>query len=536
MRHLNKWFFLVSIPAVLSSVFLSVPLAYPEFFSDDFDLTKQMDVVVGESKIVTVANPKRIAIGDPDIADVVGASTTEVIISAKKAGETNLQIWDDFGQREITLRIFQEDLNKLKKRLEDLFATAGIREIIFQVGEQERKIFVLGDVPLRKKEVVTQLLDNFKDKIINLIVYKEDNPLVQIDTQIIEIAKTAIDQLGINWSSSFVFTEVQPPVHTLSRQVGDLLKAVGQAKFGVGSATAPSLALTLNLLEQDNLARTLARPKLVAQSGKEAKFLVGGSVPVLGSVSVASGTTTSSVNYVDIGIKLNIKPEVKENGDIACKMEVEIKTVDTSNQLVINSGSNISTSTPAFKTRNVSSELYLKNNQTIFLAGLIDNEEKNNLQNVPGLANLPILGALFRSRDYQRGDTELVISLTPKIVNYGDMRQDIMGAAGGGAVKKEANEDPADSYVRTIQEMILKNVSYPLEAQRANLSGDVVLSLHLLSNGQLLGVVVSQSSGHALLDKAAIFTVKKLAPYPVFPKGLLLKEIWVDVPIAYQLN
>ena len=529
MRRLNKWLFLVSALIVLGTVFFSTPPVYSEFFSDDYDLSRQMNIVVGESKVVSVAHPKRIAIGDPSVADVVGASASEIIVSAKKAGETNLQIWDDYGQREITLKIFQEDLNKLKKRLEDLFATAGIREIIFQLGEQERKIFVLGDVPLRKKEVVTQLLENFKDKIIDLIVFKEDYPLVQIDAQIIEIAKTAVDKLGINWSPSFNFTENAAAPHTLSRQFGDIIKAVGQSEFSRTQLTA-----TLNILEQDNLARTLARPKLVAQSGKEAKFLVGGSVPVLGSVSVSSGTTTSSVTYVDVGIKLNIKPEVKENGDIACKLEVEIKTIDTSNALVVNSGGSVGTSTPAFKTRNVSSELYLKNNQTIFLAGLIDNEEKNNLQNVPGIANIPIIGALFRSKDYQLGDTELVISLTPKIINYGDMRQDIQGAAG--AARKDANEDPADGYIRIVQETIIKNVSYPLEAQRANLSGDVVLSLHLLSNGQLVGVVVSQSSGHALLDKAAVFTVKKLNPYPVFPKGLLLKEIWVEVPIAYQLS
>ena len=205
MRRLNKWLFFVSVPLVLSAVFFSAPPVYPEFFSDDYDLSRQMDIVVGESKVVSVANPKRIAIGDPLVADVVGASASEIIVSAKKAGETNLQIWDDYGQREITLKIFQEDLNKLKKRLEDLFATAGIREIIFQVGEQERKIFVLGDVPLRKKEVVTQLLENFKDKIIDLIVFKEDNPLVEIDTQIIEINKTAIDKLGINWSPTLHF-------------------------------------------------------------------------------------------------------------------------------------------------------------------------------------------------------------------------------------------------------------------------------------------------------------------------------------------
>ena len=502
---------------------------YPEFFSEDYGATRSMDIVLGESKVIEVMNPKRVAIGDPAIADVAGASSGELIVSAKAAGETNLQIWDDFGQREIVIRVIVEDLAKLKKRLEDLFFTGGIRGITFQVGDKERKIFVLGDLPVRKKDVVNQLLGNFSDKIINLVTYSEDNPLVEVDVQILEIAKTVVDKLGINWTNTFTFTESPAPTsHTLiNRHLGDLIQAVGQSQF-----TRNQLVATLNLLEQDNLARTLARPKLVALSGKEANFLVGGSVPVLSSVSVSSGTTTTSVEYIDYGIKLNIKPTVKETGDIQCQLEVEIKTIDTSTQLTVLTGGGVSSTTPGFKTRNATTELYLKNDQTIFLAGLINNEETNNLANIPWAGNIPIIGALFRSKDFRVGDTELVISITPKIANYGDMRQDIQKAA----AKPKGDEEPAETYIRTIQEKILGNVTYPLEAQRANLSGTVVLSLHLLSNGHLTNVVVNQSSGHKLLDSAAIYTVKRLAPYPVFSQGLTLKEIWVDVPITYQLN
>ena len=254
---------------------------------------------------------------------------------------------------------------------------------------------------------------------------------------------------------------------------------------------------------------------------------------MLSDVSVSSGTTTTSVEYVEYGIKMNIKPVVKENGDIACQIEVEVKTLDTTTELTVQTGASISTTTPGFKTRNVSTELYLKNDQTIFLAGLIDSAEANNLSTVPGLGNIPILGALFRSKDFQVGASELVVSLTPKVINYGDMRP---GASSSGLSNRSPGEEPADAYMRTIQEVILKNVSFPLEAQRANLSGEVVLSLHLLSSGQLLGVVVNQSSGHKLLDNAAVFTVKRLSPYPAFPKDLILKEIWVEVPITYQMS
>jgi pilus assembly protein CpaC len=519
------------IKKILSGVFIVLALSalspkdvYPEFFSDEYGIPKQVDLVLGESKVITVSNPKRIAIGDPKVADIVGAGNAELLVSAKAAGETNLQIWDDFGQRELTIRVFTEDLGKLKKRLEDLFATASIRGVTFQVGDQERKVFVLGDLPLRKKEVVNQLLDSFKEKIINLVTYSEDNPLVEIDVQIIEIDKNAEDNLGISWSQSLTFTEVTPAAHTLNRHFGDLLKAVGQSRFN-----REALQATLNILETDKLARTLARPKLVALSGKEAKTLVGGQIPILSSVSVTSGTTTSSVEYVDYGIKLNIKPEVKETGYILCKLEVETKDIDRANSLTIVG----SATTPAFKTRTTSTELYLKNNQTVFLAGLIKNDQANELQQVPALGDIPIIGALFRSKHFTLGDTELVIMITPRVVSYGDMGQDIQGAA---VVRQNPNEEPADAYVRTIQETILKSVSYPMEAQRANLSGGVVVSLHLLSSGQLVNAVINQSSGHKLLDNAAIFTVKRLAPYPPFPKGLLLKEIWVEVPITYQMN
>ena len=509
---------------------------YPEFFSEEFGAaTKQQDLILGATKVISVSNPKKVAVGDPKVADIINVNNFEILIAGKAVGETNLQIWDDFGQREIVLKIFAEDLSKLKKRLEDLFGTAGLRGITFQVGEEERKIFCLGDLPLRKQDVVKQLLGNFTDKIINLITYSEDNPLVEVDVQIVEIAKSAVDKLGIDWSSSLTFTELPAGAgsaaltalpHTLSRQFGDLLKSVGQSRFD-----RTQLIATMNILEQDNLARILARPKLVALSGKEAAFLVGGQIPVISSVSVASGTTTTSVEYKDIGVKLSIKPTVKETGDVQCQLKVEIIAIDKVNALAISTGGAVSTSTPAFKTRSASTELYLKPEQTIFMAGLIDNELTKNLRQVPGFGDLPIIGALFRSKDFEVGDTELVISITPRILNYGDMSKDIQNAS---IVKKGSEEEPADAYVRTIQETILKSVSYPLEAQRANLSGSVVVSLHLLSNGTLVNAVVDQSCGHKLLDSAAMYTVKRLAPYPPFPKGLTLKEIWVEVPITYQ--
>ncbi len=525
----GRWLLAVVFGWSAFAGFIAPPSASSEYFDDYSGLPRNIDIILGESKVLPVSNPKRIAIGDPKVADVVGAGMTEIIISAKKAGETNLQIWDDLGQREISVRVFEEDLQRLKDRLEDLFRMAGVRGINFQIGEQERKVFALGDVPLRKQSVVDQLLESFEGRVINLVAYTEDSPVVEIDVQIMEIAKKAIDRLGIDWSPSITFSETNVVPHTMiPRHFPDMLKAIGQARFDRDALTA-----TLHLLERDNLLHILARPKLVAVSGAEAKFLVGGEVPILGSVSNSSDITTTDVEYEEYGIKLNIKPEVMDNGDVRCQLEVEIRTIDTSTALSIQTGPAVTTSTPGFKVRNVSSELYLKDKDTVFLAGLIDSAQTNNLAQVPGLGNLPVFGALFRSKDFVAGANELVISLTPKVVRFGDLRDEVPGAQ---ITQQQLDEDPAEAYSRAVQEIILKNAGYPLEAQRANLSGEVVLSLHLLSSGQLVNVVVSQSSGHKMLDSAAVFSVKRMSPYPAFPKGLLLKEIWVEAPITYQMN
>lgn len=526
---ISKTIFLLAV-LFLSAVF-SPLFSRAEFFFDDYGAAKILDIVLGESKVIDVKSPKRIAIGNPEIADVAGASATELLVSGKSAGETNIQIWDDFGQREITVRVFQEDLKKIKDRLEDLFATAGLRGISFRVGDQERKVFVIGELPSRKQAVKEQLLESFVDKIIDLVTFKEENPIVEVDVQVLEISKSVMDKLGMNWSNTLTFQEEVPSsdeTHTLNRLVGTALKSFYQSQF-----TRSQLTATLQALQRDNLVRTLARPKLVALSGKEASILVGGEIPVLSNVSVSSGTTTTSVEYVEYGIKLNISPEVQETGDIICKLEVEVKTVDSSTALSVQTAGAVTTSTPGFKTRNVKSELYLKSDQTIFLAGLIDSQETNNLAAVPALSSVPILGALFRSKEFSVGDSELVISIRPRVIHYAG--SGMKGDAFSSSARREG-EEPYEAYVRQVQEMILKNVSYPLEAQRANLSGDVVLSLHLLSSGQLIEALVEKSSGHKLLDQAALFTVKRLAPYPQFSKELLLKEIWVEIPIAYQLT
>ncbi len=148
------------------SLLLSLPLGHAEFFSDNYGIPKQLDIVVGETKVIPVSAPRRLAIGNPEIADVANVTGQEVLISAKAAGETNLQIWDEFGQREIVVRVFEEDLGKLKRRLEDLFETASIRGITFQIGTQERKVFVLGRVPLRKKRSSSNCLRISKKRLL----------------------------------------------------------------------------------------------------------------------------------------------------------------------------------------------------------------------------------------------------------------------------------------------------------------------------------------------------------------------------------
>jgi TonB family protein len=230
---------------------------------------------------------------------------------------------------------------------------------------------------------------------------------------------------------------------------------------------------------------------------------------------------------------LKIQPKVTSGGNITAKLHTEVSEIDTAR--------GVTTSTvnaPAFSTRSLDTELMLRQGQTVFIAGLIKNKDTTTINKFPGLSDLPILGALFRSKNFVTGDTELVISLTPEIIrpNKQAVLEKVEEKAVLPAVSKVEPEDPILKYVNEVQKKISESIYYPPQAKDAGWEGKVNLKLHIKSDGSLSEVDVANSSGYQLFDDTAYSVAKNLSPYPPFPASIQSSDLWVEVPVVFQMN
>jgi len=541
---MRKYIFFIIILAAIFCPFLP---CYSEDDVDRLDSSQKLEVLLGETKTLKVNNPKQVKIGNPALLDVVGASKTELLLNGLKEGQTMLTIVDRFGERKYTVQIVKEDLNRLQERIRILLDAAGFSNLGVRKGEYEGKIFILGEISTEQTDAFNKLLEPIKDSVIDMVKKREELlPSVEIDVAVYEVKKTVLDTLGFQWTTgSLTFTEPSSskPVGKLA---GELVVPTQYYKLLKSWGRSESLSMNFDILESRNELRTLARPKLVVQSGKEASFLVGGEKPIIVKSTTTAGSGSSTTNYdieyKEFGVKLNFKPIVKEKDIIQISLETEISEVD--NELSLALGDNIST--PGMKKSTTKTELTALDGQTVLLAGLIKTEDTIGHRRVKGLASLPIIGALFRSKSIDKSDREIVISLKPTIIWPLGKKEDAQATelskgqqVATSLLAKEAviePQDPLYEYSRLVQSIINSRIQYSPELRRQKIEGTVKLSLHLLSSGKLLGAIVMKSSGSELLDQLAEMTVKELSPYPAFPSEIKLKELWIDIPIIYKIE
>jgi len=180
------------------------------------------------------------------------------------------------------------------------------------------------------------------------------------------------------------------------------------------------------------------------------------------------------------------------------------------------------------------------------MSGLFkDKVTKDDIGKVPGLGDIPILGALFRSKDYQDDQTELVISLVPRLVSSKKERKDkIVTATKETYLPEKLKVEPKyfkedlalNRYILEVQKTVFQALDYPRLAQEAGWQGAVKIKLHLNSEGELLSVKISESSGYLSFDDNVIEIAESLSPYPPFPFDIELKDLWINIPIVYKID
>jgi pilus assembly protein CpaC len=172
-------------------------------------------------------------------------------------------------------------------------------------------------------------------------------------------------------------------------------------------------------MERDGLLKTLAEPTLTAISGESAKFLAGGEFPV--PVPQDNGNTT--IEYKPFGVGLGFTPVVMSEGRISLAIDTEVSDIDTQNSVAIRTGTDESLAVPGLRVRRATTTIELPSGGSLMLAGLISDSTRQNIDGTPGLKSIPVLGALFRSRDYVQNQTELVVIVTPYVVDPVSQKQ-----------------------------------------------------------------------------------------------------------------
>jgi len=529
---MKKIFFVALL--ILSSVF---------FTCNQYSLSQMADqelrMYMGANETISVSNPTRIAIGNPAIADVAQVSKKDMIIVPKSVGTTTLVYWDNFGEQSYAIKVFSERTEEIKIRIDSALTRLNIKEAYTKAEDEEGKVFILGRFrDLGERERAFLAIGALKDKVVDLTTIKEDETVIEIDVQVLELQKGVSQKLGFSWPQSIAITEIASSALTAGTSSwGELFK--------IGGMTRSAFSLTLDLMVQEGKARILSRPRLSCLSGKEAKLLVGGEVPILSASVTGGGTagttaTPGNVEYKEYGIKLNIKPTVKENGRIYLNLGVEVSEVGVA---VV---TDYALAYP-FTKRTANTELYLDDGQTMAIGGLIKKKSEEDLRKFPFLADVPVLGVFFRSKNYKEGkgseskdDSELFITLTPRIVSTPKGNSAKPAAASKilppPPEVDEALLDPKVKYARLVQRRILDNLKYPVTGKDAGFQGVVDLSLKLSYKGELLETKIKKSSGYKVLDANALKTAESISAYPPFPPLITAEDLWIEVPISYKLE
>ncbi len=396
---------------------LLFPMAFSLLFCPSLpvvaDPVERIELFVGQTEVLDTGAVKRVSVGNGKLAEVkVFRDSGQVMLIALSPGLTDLRIWSRDGtQRRYLLRIVHRSIEELLSQIEGhLSDIEGVRAEI--VGD---RIVIRGqslreDDQLRVNAVAAQFPDVVSYVTSGGITLQS---MIYFDVKVVEVRKSSLKKIGVDWADfmSGPTYGVAADWVTADAYRGTALPGIPfvdpppadvgtQPFFGISS----TLTSIINLLDQNGDARMLAEPKLACRSGGEAEFLVGGEVPI--PISQANGSVT--VLFKQYGIILKIEPRADPEGYIDTRVTVEVSAIDTTLSVA---------GYPGFTSRKAETDMNLREGQTMVIAGLFNSDDGKEVEKIPGLGSIPVLGELFKSREFRNSETELVILVTPFLMD-----------------------------------------------------------------------------------------------------------------------
>jgi pilus assembly protein CpaC len=422
-------------------------------------IRKSIKIGMGKSVLMEFPRPVRdVMVSNPAVIDAVVLSSNRVFLLAKDAGEANAFFFDTAGNQFATMELYVgRETAGLEALLNRIITGANIKvemlnQTVILTGSVKSPIDSTraGDI---SAQFISQQLRSFsastkegvsladgqtnqvKESVINMLTVEAEEQ-VMLKVTVAEVQRTLLKQMGVNigamvQSGSFstaLLTDNSFPI-TPAQGLGTL------PSIGIGTASSAGCAVgvlcainagaggtfgnsgltsswgsgnnrvqsAIRALERDGLIRTLAEPNLTAISGEPAEFLAGGEVPYVTGVDTQTGV--SSVAFKKFGVQLSFTPVVLSEGRISLKIDTSVSDIS---QFIANN--------PVFDTRQAKTVVELPSGGSLALAGLISTKTQQNIDGLPGAKDIPILGTLFRSRDFQNEESELVVIVTPYVV------------------------------------------------------------------------------------------------------------------------
>jgi len=400
----------------------------------EFGAAQELGLEAGQNRLLILSEEiGRIAVADPNVADLKVVTPTQVLLTAKGVGSTDLTIWNRGNQPLVIALLVTKNLDGLRKQLKELFpgenvTVSGAGELVVLSGE-------VSDV--RMPERMAEVARLHAKEVANLVKVS-GNQQVQLEVRFAEVSRTGLRDIGANFfyksesgnqvggitgngvsPGNFLNTTQNPSIpgtgpfgragNVPGVQPPDVYAPqFANQGFALFFSNFPSFPFSamLSLLESNGLAKILAEPTLVTLSGQEAKFQAGGEIPIPLSTTLGSVT----VEWKKFGIMLNFTPTVINENTIHLKLAAEVSALDPSTSVTI-AGSTV----PGLTERQSETTVRLGNGQSFAIAGLLSDKIQSQVDKIPWLGSIPILGALFRSSQYQRQETELLVVITARL-------------------------------------------------------------------------------------------------------------------------
>jgi len=359
---------------------------------------------------------RRVSIADREIADFNLLSPREIYITGMKAGITNLTLWEGKDKLKIYDLEVTYDISRLKQKLHEMLP----EETDIRVASFDDSITLTGRVSSTAKlSQALAIAGGYapKGKVRNLLEVAGVHQ-VMLEVRISEMSQSLVKELGVNWiytdGGDFgvgmmgQLSELVAPMdaNLTSGPLGFLIPSSANTlfRFHNGSGTHTGV---VDALEEEGLVKILAEPTLIALSGQTASFLAGGEFPV----PVPQGLGTVGIDYKTFGVGLQFTPTVLDEKRISIQVMPEVSELDFSTSVRFEGFV-----VPGLSTRRTSTNIELEDGQSFAIAGLLKDNARDNISKYPFLGDIPVLGNLFRSREFQNNETELIIIVTPHLV------------------------------------------------------------------------------------------------------------------------